>query len=94
MQIVEPLQEKIIKPRKLNKSAIAGIIYLICCALFVGVKILSAYGLLDFTNPILNALVSASIVQIVIMFTIPVLLFTLLSRHSFKQTFKEFRFKN
>lgn len=92
MEIVQSLDVKRNK-NKFNKSAIAGLIYLIACFMFVIVKILNVYGLLSFENPILNSLISASLVQILIIFAIPLLLFVLLSKQTFKQTFKDFAFK-
>ena len=56
------------KKKKLNKSAIAGIVYLLCCVLFTVVKILSANGLLNFQSVLLNELVTSSIIQIIILF--------------------------
>ena len=81
------------KKKKLNKSAIAGIVYLLCCVLFTVVKILSANGLLNFQSVLLNELVTSSIIQIIILFTVPVVLYTMLSKQNFKQTFKDFSFK-
>lgn len=101
MQMIEEIEQKqegveldaFTRKRKLNKSAIAGIIYLICCVCFVGVKILNLYHIIDFKNSVIEELFSATIIQLVILFSLPVLLFTLLSKQTFKQTFKEFSFK-
>lgn len=78
---------------KLSKPAIAGIVYLICCACFLLAKFLKLYNILQFNSVILQELIPSTIVQAIIMFSIPVVLFSLLNKQKIKTTFKEFKFK-
>lgn len=67
------------------------IIYLILLVCFIGVRILASYGFFSIFGDYAD-IVSTVLIQIIIMFGISVVLFKVLEKKSFKQTFKEFRF--
>lgn len=61
--------------------------------LFVGLKLCNYYGLLSFIDPkVLGELMSA-VIQVGLMFVLPLLLFKFITKSSFKQTFNHFSFK-
>lgn len=67
-------------------------IYLILMVAFVGVRILSRLGAFDFLGDS-SSLFLTLLIQIVIMFFLPVFLYKKLRKKSTKEVFKDFRFK-
>jgi len=69
-----------------------GLIYFVVMLLFVGLKLCNYYGLLSFIDPkVLGELMSA-VIQVGLMFVLPLLLFKFITKSSFKQTFNHFSF--
>ncbi len=68
----------------------SGLIYFLIICIFTGIKICSYFGLLEFTGA---DLIFKIIVQIGLMFILPVCLYKVFMKKSFKQTFAHFGFK-
>ena len=69
------------------------LIYFISLSLFVGVRIIFQLGFLSNVNEYLQDILSTGLIQLVIMFLIPLLLYMLLFRKKPKQTFEDVGFK-
>lgn len=69
------------------------LIYFISLSLFVGVRIIFQLGFLSNVNEYVQDILSTGLIQLVIMFLIPLLLYMLLFRKKPKQTFEDVGFK-
>lgn len=69
------------------------LIYFILMIAFVGIRILSSTNLFDFLSSQQSNIVFTLLIQIVIMFLLPLFLYKFLRKKSFKEVFKDFRFK-
>lgn len=79
--------------RKTSNFFKITLIYFISLATFVGVRILFSLGFLSNTSETVQDILSTSIIQIGIMFLLPLLLYFLFFRQKPKQTFSNFGFK-
>ncbi len=90
-------QEEIVicqkQKKKMSPAFIAGLIYFIVIILFVLFKIAANYGFLGSLSAVMQDITSSFIIQVVLMFAIPLILFTTLKTKSVKGTFKEFGFR-
>lgn len=68
----------------------SGLIYFVIMLVFVGIRILSMFGLLDFPG---SSILFKIIIQCGLMFFVPVVFYKLFMKKSFKQTFVHFGFK-
>lgn len=71
----------------------SGLIYFIVMVLFVGMKLCNYYGLFNGMNADLANAIYSLIIQVGLMFFLPILLFKLINKTTFSQTFKHFSFK-
>ena len=80
------------KTYKINNSLAfySGLIYLIIMTLFVVIKILSYFGLLDFNG---SDYIFKILVQIGFMFLLPIFLYSKIMKKNLKQTFHNFGFR-
>ena len=69
------------------------VIYFLVLVAFVCVRIASNFGLFNFKNEIISDIVSTGLIQIVILFALPFVLYTFMLKSKPKQTFKEFGYK-
>ena len=68
----------------------SGFIYFVIASIFIGIRICSFFGLLNFPGA---NIIFKIIMQVGLMFLIPVLLYKVFMNKSFKQTFYHFGFK-
>lgn len=78
---------------KKNTLFKVGIIYFAIVALLIGIRIASNYGVFDGFGLIGKTTVTSAIIQIIVMFAIPVVFFTLAKKQKTKDTFKDFQYK-
>lgn len=71
----------------------SGLVYFIAMLLFVGLKLCNMNGLFNGLNSNLINYLFSAIIQIGFMFLIPLFLFKLFTKKTFKQTFQHFSFK-
>lgn len=76
-----------------KKIFYAGLVYFICIALYIGVRILWGTGIFNNIDPIFSDLLFSTIVQILILAGLPFLFWKLLNKQTFKQTAQQFFFK-
>lgn len=76
-----------------KKIFYAGLVYFICIALYIGVRILWGTGIFKNVDPIISDLLFSTAVQILILAGLPFLLWKLLAKQTFKQTAQQFFFK-
>ena len=79
--------------RKRSLLFYVGIVYFCLILLLIGVRILSNMGIFNALDYILEDYVSSSIIQLLIMFSIPLFAFSFAKKQKIKQTFKDFKFK-
>lgn len=70
-----------------------GAIYFAIVLSLIGVRIMSNLGWFDGMSEVLQTIVTSGLIQIVIMFAIPVIFFSLAKKQKVKQTFKDFEYK-
>lgn len=95
-QIDEIERHNLYKSENVGKKSTlfkVGIIYFAIVALLIGVRIASNYGVFDSLGLIGKTTVTSVIIQIIIMFAIPVVFFTLAKKQKAKDTFKDFQYK-
>ena len=74
-----------------NKLAFySGLIYLLIMLLFLGIKISASFGAWDFAGA---SIILKLLIQIGLLFVVPVCLYMLIFKKNFKQTFSHFGFK-
>ncbi|MBQ8749543.1 MAG: CPBP family intramembrane metalloprotease [Clostridia bacterium] len=70
-----------------------GLTYFIVMLLLIGVRVLSNLGVFDSLNIIVTEFVTSGLIQVLIMFAIPVFAFCFAKKQKFKETLKDFQFK-
>ena len=80
---------------KVNKNLFRTyFIYFIVILLFVGIRILSSLGVFSFIKiPLISDFASTIIIQVLIMGVVPITLYKLFTKKTFKQILKDFGFK-
>ena len=79
--------------RKHSNLFYVGIVYFFILLLVIGVRIISNLGFFDSFTGLKQEYISSSLIQIVIMFSVPLLLFCLIKKQGLKSTFKDFKYK-
>ena len=92
----EEIEEIVIeseKRKKFNASFIASVIYFAMVFLFVLLKLFNNLGFLSNLSPIWQEILNSFLIQIIIMLSMPFVLFTIFKKQKIKQTLKDFSFK-
>lgn len=77
-----------------NKVSQAGFVtYFVIVLLFLGLRLLSAFGLLDFIPSVVRSVVTTVFIQVILMFTVCIFMFSGMTKQKPKDTLKFFGFK-